>query len=242
LKKVILLLFLFFNLNAQEIKLNLFENNISSEVDDYIKYQVPSSVTLSQKSIEKLILKTRIFAKEYLKNHQFKTIENLVRIQVETILAKMYEDEFLKDKKELLSDELLLSYYNANKVKYDGSLSYSFYVIESENNESLKKFSDNFSLENLKKHYDDISIIYYDNIYINDVPNIYKLHFSSLKVNTLSELIQVNDNYIKLVLVKTYSGLRTFEDVKESIKSYLLSKKISEIIEKEIGRITNEVN
>ncbi len=234
--KIIISLFFALILNADMyIKVGNLKN-IEEKVPA-LQESLPLGLEVADEALKKALEKNVFFAKEYIKNSD----ELKLEVEVEEFLANKYQAKILESIQ--IEDEILKSYYLANLSKYQVNDRYDVFVVETESKEKAKEFQKQLKEDNsffkiiLSKYkYDKYSKVEYQNI-----PDSYRLLIKNLTPFEPSEIAKFSKNFVVIFYSAYYEKTHLkFEDVKSSIRNYLLNTKKLEAIKKELERLSKE--
>lgn len=237
-KKILLKNFISINILLSSIMANeiVLENSVDKKLDFY-KGLIPKHLMIPEHEIKRVISQNNVFANKFLTSE--KKLKTLVLI--EKFLAKEYEKSIFDNLK--IDNKILKSYYITHQDKYVKKNVYDFYIFEfSDLNEAqkFKKENSNFdSNKNYIKDFKSLKIYKYSRISTKNVPDIYKLHFKTLKKNELSDILSFGE----INSIVTYTSFDKeikldFKEVKNNIKFTLFKIKKQKILNSELNKIS----
>ncbi len=234
-KKIFILTFLVLFSYAKELTLKIAQEEPSSEnLGIYQEVVIPKNIRLTDDALKKDFLNNQVYANKYLNKYFDKNETVKIQFELLKLLANKYKAKVLENHSAEIAEDVVKSYYNANLDKFKRDNRYSFYILFLED----KKFIDlkqKYSSSNLEETLKNYKNEKFSDITYSALPEVYKLALKNKKLNSLSDEIRLGDTSVALILIDFKpEGVLSYDETKEGIRNYLTSKKIKEILDKEL--------
>lgn len=213
-------------------------------IEAYRFKNLNGNTDVAAKEIEESLKKLSLYANEHLKSISKKERVEL-ELYVTDYLSKLYINEYLSGLKIDEEEKVLKSYYEMyKKEKYTHPKILNVYTLKFDTNEEAKKYKkENSGNKELLKNKTALGyrLSSYEDLPYDKMNSIFKNHVDYLKEYQLSDPIEYDSG----VFLLFYSDLRpggvyAFENVKDQIKEYLISKKRDENLEKLFRKLKGE--
>jgi hypothetical protein len=210
--------------NTVDLSFDINENSYKAYKDMLVKKNINTNEDVIKKSYER----QNVFVRDYIKKN------GLDKYEIELLVSNHIHQKYLSSILSGISvgEDIIKSYYDANKNNFKKAKSYDVYIIDGLTKEMALTLKKELSSSNIYNELKKRGFNRYQNLSIVNIPSIYKFHLENMKKDILSEAIELESGYSLILYSNIYpEGYQTYDTVKGQIREFLVNKKSQEYID-----------